>query len=296
MKSLDDLLAVLKAIGLDLESVFEPSLIDPPGNAPFKLIPGSSTLAMLLAMPSEIRQRSTFGTWLDTSSLSTRLISSFEMLPCDFMIMDTAARPSICLIISDHSACERYMVTLTLDDAPALPLLEMRPDASRIVVDSYELASAAFSRSLENLCSSTSPRLYVSLGGAEVLHKEVSSTIGLMLERGWVAALAGTDDEFRAIDLATSPRGAFQDPARLITYGDKGMTGIVHGEIVHVEAKRNLSGDVYPSGAGDTVAGVFFAGLAAHIELRRTLELARDMAALVVSRPESWVVNDAQRF
>lgn len=294
--ALDDLRRVFHAIGLDHTQVLESSLMSSPGDALFRLVPGSSTLAMLLAMPGEIRRHSTFGTWLDGSPLARRLISGLEVLPCVVKILNSVARPSVCLIISDHSARERFMVTVNLDEAPFIPLTDTVSVNSRIIVDSYELVSDPFVRSLEELCSSTHSSLYVSLGGLESLHEAVAPKIDLLLERGWVAALAGTQDQFRALEFGLSSRGAFHQTPRLITCGAGGMTGILHNEKVHVDAPKLLSRDNYPSGAGDTVAGVFFAGLAAQVGLEPTLQLARSLAALVLSRPQSWVINEARGF
>ncbi len=291
-KGFDDLLI---AAGLEPEAVLAGAVATPEADTSHQLVPGSSTLAMLLAMPAPTREGSTFGTWLDESPLASTLWAALNALPCRISSWTTGVGPSACLILTSQSESDRFMVTFTPDDAPDVPT-DFETQGHRIVVDSYELSSSAFAESIVRRCQSTGASVYISLGGAESLGGIVTPAIETLLDHGAVAAVAGTGDQFAAVRARMRSTVSLDHVPTLLTFGAAGMLGKDSEGVVWLDAPNIPVGRISPSGAGDTAAGVFFAGIAQAADLRRCLELAREMVRLVLLRQESWVINEVATF
>ncbi|MEU5781366.1 carbohydrate kinase family protein [Micromonospora lupini] len=260
---------------------------------------GSSTLGMLSAMPAEVRRASTY-----VSSVA-RNEGVFDPFSLFFIAAVKAAEVQhrygvaeggnpIGFVLSSNTDPEKMLAMYpgVAERFGGMDLTGLSPQL--VLLDAYELLGGELSDFLHRCVSRSVAPVALSLGNSHILHGKLQRQVRRYVAQRRLTVLCGNAEEYGAlfpeVDPALcTPAGFRHHPIRqvvpfaLMTFGDRGMACHWDGRYAVAEAVPiEPSEIVNTSGAGDTAAGVFCAGILLGHPPQQTLETAAELSTDVL--------------
>jgi sugar/nucleoside kinase (ribokinase family) len=268
---------------------------------------GSTTFGMLSAMPKQVRQKSAYFSGLGALSdgtldpLSVVFASALEEAGVRHHASILPGYNPVGFVLSAMSNPEKVLAMFagvtSLYDGQAIR--DLSP--SVLIIDSYELVRGPLAVTLTDFIDSSSAKIGLSLGNAQILEGEVVARIRSFLEAGKIWALCGNSVEYSKVFPEAAwcrlPQQFAKHPARdlvsyaLFTAGARGMASHWRGSFAWLPGQPiPVDRIVNTSGAGDAAAGAFLAGAHVGDDQLDVLFSARELAGRVLQEPGSRVL------
>lgn len=282
-----------RLVGAPVPPGHEFAALTAPGS-PVVVSAGSSTLGMLSAMPERWRRRATYVSALAAGDpFSAFFTAAVEDLRVAHSNVVAPGHNPVSFVVYAADTPDRVLATYAGVTATAVPPVD--PDAELLLVDTYEL------RAVHELIHARQVPVGLSLGNAGILSGALRPRIRGYLDDGLLTMIFGNAAEYRAlfpevpVELATVT-GFRNHPVRrsvrfcLLTDGERGLAAHCDLDFARADAQQAVT-VVNTSGAGDTAAGAFVAGVLDGLAPAEILARCAELAARVLAVPGSRIVG-----
>ncbi len=293
-RAVPDWVAVNRLVGRLLGTKIPPgrefAALTTPGS-PVVLSAGSSTFGMLSAMPERLRRRATYvSTLADNDPFSDFFAAAVGDLRVAHHTVVVAGHNPVSFVVYAADAPDRVLATYAGVAAAAVPPVD--PTAELLLVDTYEL------RAVDELIRARVVPVGLSLGNAGILTNTVRQRIRRYLDDGLLTMVFGNVAEYQALfpEVPASLDGFRTHPVRrsvrfcLLTDGARGLAAHCDQNFARTDARRAVT-VMNTSGAGDTAAGAFVAGVLDGLAPAEILARCAELAARVLAVPGSRIVG-----
>ncbi|MPZ80453.1 MAG: hypothetical protein GEV28_08680 [Actinophytocola sp.] len=269
---------------------------------------GSSTLGTLSAMPERVRRRSTYVSTLATRNsaldpFSTYFATAVRELRLSHLHRVVPGHNPVSFVIYESATPDQVLATYAGVATESVPMLDHVTRPELVLLDTCELLAGACSVDLHDLIVAGQVPVGLSLGNAGILTGEVRNRLRGYLEDGRLEMVFGNSAEYRMLYPELPPAMASLAGFRehpvcrdvrfcLLTDGERGMAAHGYMEFARVPANQLPPAEIVnTSGAGDTSAEVFAAGVLDEVELPTLLTRCAALASQVLRLPGSRIVG-----
>lgn len=270
----------------------------------FELIAGSSNLGTLVALTETLRRQSAFISAVGSSDgkipdyLSRFFTRSLQTLGIThyYEVHKGCSPTGVVLGMKDENDKVLAIYPGVMSELSVFPETVCQPDV--VQVDAYELRKQPIGRVIEKTIISGRYKIALGLGNPAILKGGLRDQVLSYIQNSRLTFLTGNEQEFiQLLGISTSHlekdifgeiAGELPVPHVLITLDERGLVALHQGK-VHFQAAFPVPKTeiINTSGAGDTAAGVFIAGILEGTEIQTILRESVYFASQVLKLPGS---------